>query len=184
MEIGGTGKVKIGVMCSSFCNLSGGRIEISSSEGEVVANGLLREHPFPGTDSLHWTELEFKVPRTEGFYEWTARFTGLEQGLRHEGVSNRFGLMTAAPACHDLEISVVDSATRTPLDNAYVRVGGRTVFTDQRGIATVRVPNAKSEFVVWKRNYRMSRTTIEVSENDKTMVELLHSPCKYCPDST
>ena len=157
---------------------------ISSNEGEVVANGTLREHPFSGTDSLYWVELEFKVPQAEGFYEWTARFTGVELGLRHEGVSNNFGLMTAAPACHDLEITVVDSATRKPLDKAYVRVGGRTVFTDQWGVATVRVPNAKSEFVAWKRNYRMSRTTIEVSENDKTMVELLHSPCKYCPDST
>jgi len=184
IEIGGQVKVKVGVKCHADCMLEGARIQICDSEGKKVAEGRLGGLPLPGTDSLYWTEVEFKASGAEGYHEWTSRFLRAQAGVPHKEAAYNFGLMMSLPVRHLLSVSATDSVTMAPLDNAYIRVGGYTLFTDGAGTAKVSVAGGRCEFVAWKRNYKMSRTIIDVVKDEDLKVELLHSPCKYCPDST
>jgi hypothetical protein len=181
---GGEVKLRVGVKCHAGCKLEGARIEIRGSEGERVATGRLGGLPLPGTSSLYWTEVRFKAPSADGYREWTARFREVRSKVPHKGASYTFGLMTVAYARHPLEINVADSVTKAPLDNAYVRVGGYTCFSDKTGVAKVSVPNGSHEFVVWKRDHKMFRTTVNASSDSNLKVELVPTPCRYCPDRT
>lgn len=184
IAVEGSFKVKIGVKCQAGCELGGARIEVRDSKGERVATGRLSSLPMPNTTALYWTEVGLRAPSVEGYHEWTAKFKEGELEVPHQEISYRFGLMTTVPAPNLVTVGVTDSVTKAPLGNAYVRIGGYTLFCDEAGFAKVSVPNGKYVFVVWKRNHKMSRSTIEITGDENFNVELLPSPCKYCPDST
>jgi len=176
-------RAKIGLKCRQGCNLGGHEIYVRDARGAKVAAANLTPSPLQGTGALYWAEVEFFAPRMEGIMEWNAYFDG-DQKTGHAAASFKFGLMVTGAAPHKLTIRVLDSSTKLPLDNAYVRIGPYTFFSDEAGVVRASVPDANYEFVTWKRNHRMHRSRVSLDRNYDLTVELTPQPCKYCPDST
>ena len=66
--------IKVGAKSSSACELSGRNVEVCDDEGAVVARAALNATPWPGTDALYWTELEFFAPVRTGMCTRTVPF--------------------------------------------------------------------------------------------------------------
>lgn len=177
-------KVKIGLRCHECCNLGGERVEVMDANGAKVGEGKLSSSPWERTDALYWTEVKLSAPNEAGYYEWTARFLDGKSQPTHVEAMERFGAMVEPRPQHFLKVSVTDAVTRAPLDNAYVRVGSSTIFSNETGTAGVSVANSTYELVVWKRNHRMFKTNVDVTNDVDLKVELLPHICKYCPDRT
>ena len=176
--------VKVGAKCKEGCSLAGSPVEILDPEGRRAGSGYLGDRPAERTSALYWARVEFGVPRTVGHSRWVARFPKVEGVAPHGEASFPFGVMITAGASCLFAVTVVDEATKSPLANAYVRVGARTQFTDGEGKSLVHVSSGPQELVAWKRDHKMFRTKVDVREDKELNVELAPFPCKYCPDST
>lgn len=183
-EQGATVSVKVGARCDSACNIEGSKVEVLDSEGRVVSEGVLGKDPFPGTEALFWTQLDFAAPAEIGFHAWSVRLLESRLATPHAKAEGRLGFMVVGTELYSLEVTVSDGNTKARLAGAYVRVGASTLFTDDGGAVLVSVPKGAHELVVWKRDHKMSRGTVEVPVDTAINVELIPSPCKYCPDST
>jgi len=172
-------KIKVGVRCSGECSLAGEKIEIYDHEGTEVATGMLGEEPRSGTAALYWAEVELKAPGTEGRHRWTARFLKPDSESPHEETSSTFTFVSASqPECA-VTIEVVDKDAETPNMNAHVRLRplvyrGSTYMahTDERGVATLRVPRGKYQLYVWGDEYEKVVPSVKVDGNLTKRVEL------------
>ncbi len=53
-----------------------------------------------------------------------------------------------------VKVDVTDSSTHTPVSDAQIKLGGRTIDTDAEGVATIRVPLGPGTLVVTKQYYK------------------------------
>jgi hypothetical protein len=159
-------------------------VRVVDSDGIMVSEGVLGDLPAPGTTALYWSHIDCRAPSEVGFHEWKALLPERKGEVVHAGSSFKFGLGVDVRAAHRFAVSVLDAATTAPLANAYVRMGASTLYTDDRGNAAGMLPSGAAEIVVWKRDHKMFRTTVQVPSDEAIEVELTPQPCKYCPDST
>jgi len=179
IEVGANFSPRIGVRCDDGCVLSGAAIEVLDDGGKRVATGTLGPISWAGTADLYWVQVEVRAPTDEGYHQWSARFPdGQGVEFQHEESGQPFAFSTVRPPQHSVTVGVTDAATGRPVDNAYVRLGLYTSYTDDAGTARVSVPNGDYTFVVWKRKHDMYRTTIEVTDDQDLKVQLLQ--CKIC----
>ncbi len=184
IEEGAGVHVKVGVKCKEDCNLAGALIEVLDSDGRQVSSGVVGEIPAEGTKALYWAQLELRILESLGYHEWTAHFPELAGQHAHLEARYKFGTQVIIKTSCRFSVAVAEGATKALLPNAYVRIGGKTQFTDGSGRSVVSVPKGSQELVVWKRDHKMFRTTVNVDNDVEQSVELVPSPCKYCPDST
>lgn len=184
VEGGSSIQVKVGARCDHACRISESAIEVKDAEGNTVATGMLGDSPFSGTRALYWTEVRFAVPPELGLHNWEASISPDCVPSSHLNVGSRFSVLVTERARFRLSLTVTDGATRDPLANAYVRVGGHTLFTDDKGKAETSVSPGEQELVAWKRDHKMSRSKIVVERDGQLVLELTPYPCKYCPDRT
>ena len=177
-------RMKVGAKCDHACRISGSAVEVKDAEGNTVATGMLGDSPLNGTRALYWTEVRFTAPAELGLRYWEASISPDCVPSYHSSVGSRITVLVTARALFWLSLTVTDGATKEPLANAYVRVGGYTLFTDDKGKAEVSVSPGEHELVAWKRDYKMSRSKVVVERDGKLVLELTPYPCKYCPDRT
>ncbi|MGA2665949.1 MAG: hypothetical protein ABSF83_13505 [Nitrososphaerales archaeon] len=179
VEFGTVFNPKIGVRCDDGCVLSGATVEVVDGAGKTLVTGTLGAAPWSGTEDLYWAEVQMKAPGEGGYHEWSARFPEAEVAdLPHAGAAQRFALSATRPAQCTVTVSVTDTPTNEPVENAYVRLGLYTVYTDGSGVAKVSLPKDSYDFVVWKSKRRMQRKTVEVTKDEELKVELVG--CKAC----
>jgi hypothetical protein len=170
-------KIKVGVKCSVGCNLTDNKIAVYGQRRKKVAVGTLGGVPWPGTSALYWTELGLEAPGAEGHYRWRAKFAQPGLDLPHQEASHDFAF-TAAPAPqHTVTVQVIAQDTKTPISNAQVLLrpqGGYPyrAFTDDSGLATLRVPEGQYQLHVSKTFRRPQRRSLEVRENAAIKLEL------------
>jgi hypothetical protein len=97
IEVGERFTIKVGMKCSTECDLTGSHFEIydygvegsgigdrgseeesgirdqGSKEGRRVATGTLTGDRWPGTTGLYVAEVELEAPAAEGLYTWSVR---------------------------------------------------------------------------------------------------------------
>jgi len=181
---GGLVRLKVGAKCRQGCSLAGMTVEVKNHDGTRLTTGALGETPAAATSALYWTHVEFQPPPMQGLQSWEVLFEKTQVKPPHPEAEGRFSVLFTKPQLCRLTITVADEATKVPLDNAYVRVGDATMYTDTSGKAVASIPAGEEELVVWKRDHKMSRLKVQVAEDGETHIDLTPYPCKYCPDRT
>ena len=169
-------KIKVGVKCSAECSLTGKKIEIYDHEGVKVATGTLGDVPWSGATALSCAEVGLKAPGTEGYYRWTVKFPEPDLELPHEGAAYPFAFVTARQPEHVVTVEVIDKHTKTPIKGAHVLLHPYRGYTDERGVARVRVPKGEYELYVSKDDYKEFQTTIEVAGDVTVKAEMIFFP--------
>ncbi len=88
IPVGETFTFKVGIKCSAGCKLAGRQVAVFDHEGAQVAEGHLRDDPWPDTSALYFVELQAKAPREKGDYRWRVETPGSESGLPHAAGSS------------------------------------------------------------------------------------------------
>ena len=140
IECGDTFSVTVGVRCSSACRPDGWTVEVRDHDGNQRASATTSSEPWPDTAGLHYAHVALRAPDTEGLYTWKARAPVNALDIPHaEGVA-RFGVRAVpTPECL-LTVVAVDVESQTPVEGAKVVVHPYKTFTDEHGVAKVRVP--------------------------------------------
>ncbi len=172
IESGEKFSVKLGVKCSSECRPDGWTVEVRDQDGKERATATLRGEPWPGTSALYYAEVELSAPDTEGLYTWEAKAPGDGLDLPHAEAVALFGVrVVPAPECL-LTVLAIDAESQTPVQGAKVVVHPYKTFTDERGVAEVRVPKGEYRLFVSGKNYFPFRSDGEMKADVTITAEL------------
>ncbi len=157
IECGEKFSLKLGVKCSSECRPDGWTVEVRDQDGKKRATATLSGEPWPGTAALYHTEVDLNAPDTEGLHEWEAKVLadGPADGpdTPHAPCITPFGVRAVpTPECL-LTVVAIDRESQTPVQGAKVVVHPYKTFTDERGVAEVRVPKGEYRLFVSGKKY-------------------------------
>ena len=172
IECGEKFTVKLGVKCSSECRPDGWAVEVRDHDGTTRATATLSDEPWPGTAALFYTEVDLSAPDTEGLYAWEAKTPAGGPDIQHAECVARFSVrVVPTPECL-LTIVAIDLESQTPVNGAKVVVHPYTAFTDERGVAEVRVPKGEYRLFVSGKNYFPFRSDGEMKTDVTIRAEL------------
>ena len=171
-------KVRVGMKCSVACQLTGQLIVVRDEAGIKVGEGRLGDTPWPGTSALYGAEVNLAAPAGEGMYSWSVTVAGAESEMPHGDASATFSLRTARPPEHRVMVTVFERDTQAPLENVQVRLGVYRASTDERGQASLEVPEGRYDLNLWKVGYETHSKTVEVTESVTIQVEAVFAPDK------
>ena len=167
-----TFSVKLGVKCSSECRPDGWVVEVRDHDGKKQATATLGDEPWPGTAALYSTQVDLSAPDAEGLYTWDATATADGPGLPHVECVARFGVrVVSTPGCL-LTVVAIDAESQTPVQGVKVVVHPYRAFTDERGVAKVRVPEGEYRLFVSGKRYVPFRCDSDVKTDVTIRAEL------------
>jgi hypothetical protein len=171
--IGRRATLKIGLSCSSGCNLSGTPVEVHSDAGERIANGRLGSGPWPGSAALYWAELDLVAPEREGDLSLSIQATPTSP---HEDAATVMTFVVSRPPEHRVTLRVIDKTKGAPLAGVELRLGRFRATTDHAGIAHVEVPGGTYEVGTWKNGYEVLSQTVAIAADTTVHLELTAEP--------
>ena len=136
----------------------------------------LSGEPWPGTAALYYTDVDLSAPDAEGLHVWEAKapVDGLAEGLDipHAECIARFSVrVVPTPECL-LTVVAIDMESQTPVQGAKVVVHPYKAFTDERGVAEVRVPEGEYRLFVSGKKYFPFRSDVEMKTDVTIRAEL------------
>jgi hypothetical protein len=153
IECGETFTVKVGVKCSSQCRPDGWTVEVCDHDAEMQASATTSSEPWPDTAGLHYAQVELTAPDAVGLHTWEARAPVNALDIPHADGVARFGVRAVpTPKCL-LTVVAVDVESQTPVEGAKVVVHPYKTFTDEQGVAKVRVPEGDYKLFVSGKKY-------------------------------
>jgi hypothetical protein len=187
--------IKVGVKCSSDCELKNRDFGICNHEGAQVAIVTLSGDRWPGT-GLHFAELELEAPAAaerkrdsaqppgeerkrdsaqppgDDLYSWTVRCAGWSAGIPHDEGSAGFGIrLVSQPECL-VTVETIDRETQMPLSCARVVMHPYRAIADERGVAELRVAKGEYQLFVSQTNYLTFALPVEVTADMTARAEL------------
>jgi len=164
-------RIKVGIKCSSECDLKNRNFGIYNHEGTQVATVKLSGDRWPGT-GLHFAELELEAPATEDLYRWNVTCAGSTAGIPHDDASASFGIRVVGHPEFLVTVETIDRETQLPLSGARVVMHPYRTLTDERGVAEVRVAKGEYRLFVSQTNYLTFALPVEVTANMTARAEL------------
>jgi hypothetical protein len=155
-------RFKVGIKCSAGCKLSGRRSSIFDHEGEEVAAAALVENIWPGTDALYFAEMEAQAPPAPGDYQWQVRTAEWNSDVPHAAGSSTFAVNVVRAPDHEVTVEAFDRETRTPIKGAHVLLHPYRAFTDERGVAKLKVAAGRYRLFVSGFKYIAYQEILEV----------------------
>jgi hypothetical protein len=176
IPVGESFSFKVGVKCSAGCNLSGRQVSVFDHEGAQATAGTLRDAPWPDTSALYFTELRAKAPREAGDYHWRVETSASGTGVPHAAGSSAFAVKVVAPADHEITVIALDVANNVPVEGAHVLLHPYRAFTDDFGVAKLRVAKGTYKLFVSGFNFIAHEDIIEVASNVTVWADLVAEP--------
>jgi hypothetical protein len=176
VEIGQQFSVKIGLKCSSGCDMSGRRIVIRDHAGNQAGTAALTGARWLGSDDLQVAELELSAPGTEELYSWHAYALPDNADPQHSEAKTGFAVRAVALANCTVRIEAVDKKTDVPLPNMNVVMHPYRGRTDASGTADIRVAQGTYSVFVSGQGYYPVRRELEVTEDLVTRAPLEPEP--------
>lgn len=176
IEAGRRFGAKIGVKCSSGCDMTGRGVEIVDAAGAVQASDTLSGDLWPGSDGLYRAEFDLPAPDKAEQQQWQARVLPAEGRYHHEAMTSAFNVRTVPPAEYTVRIEAVDRETEAPLPNMSVVMHPYRAMTDAEGVATLAVAGGSYTAFVSGRGYYPARREMDVEEDITTRAPLEAEP--------
>jgi hypothetical protein len=168
--------VKVGAKSAAGCTLKGQKVQISDEAGAVIAQGTLQDTPWPETSALYWTEVAVPAPDWEGLFWCVVSFAAAELEAPHDDSSSRFSVAIVRPPEHRLTVEVFEKDSKTPIEDAQVRLGAYRAATDPSGRAEVAMPKGTYDLTVWKVGYEAPGQTVDIHDDVNIRVEAVILP--------
>jgi hypothetical protein len=172
--VGRSSALKVGISCSSGCDLSGTRIDIYNDAGARVGGGTVGSQPWPATTALYWTELDVAAPETEGDQSWSIHATTAE--TKHADATSSLRFVAGKPPEHRVTLEVIDKDNGVPIPGVELRLGRFRSATNDEGIAHIEVPGGAYEIGSWKLGYELISRTVHVAGDTTIHLELATAP--------
>jgi hypothetical protein len=168
-------KVKVGIKCSSECDLKNRNFGIYNQVGAEVGTVTLSGDRWSGT-GLHFAELELEAPAEEDLHTWSIRYAGSSVGIPHDESSASFGIRVVGhPECL-VTVETIDRETQVPLSGAGVVMHPYRAIADAHGVAELRVVKGEYQLFVSQTNYLTFALPVEVTANMTARAELELEP--------
>ena len=168
--------MKVGIRCSSECQLAHRGFEILDHEGGVVATGAVSGEIWPGTSALYVAETELEAPADEGLYTWSVKVPASDLDAPHaEGAASVGVRVVSRPECL-VTVAVVDQDSRVPVPGARVVMHPFRAVTDDRGLAELRVATGAYTLFVSQTRYLTLGLPVEVTADMTASAELCLEP--------
>jgi hypothetical protein len=168
--------LKIGIKCSSGCNLGGRKFRILDQEGAEVAAGTLRDEIWPGTSALYFAEVEAEAPSATGEHKWRVETPGSDSGVPHAAGSFAFAVKVVSPPDYEVTVEAFDSAKQTPIKGIHVLLHPYRAITDENGVARVKVAKGRYKLVVSGFKYIPYQGIIDAAGDVTMRAELAVEP--------
>jgi hypothetical protein len=130
--------LKVGVTCSSGCDLAGTRIDVYNGTGTRVGGGRLGSVPWPATSSLYWAELDVAAPEADGDHSWSLQATAAQPS--HQPAVSVVSFVAVRPPEHRVTLEAIEKGTGVPLAGVELRLGVFRATTNEAGVAHLEVP--------------------------------------------
>jgi hypothetical protein len=173
---------RVGVKCSSACDLSGQTVEIVNARGTRVASGKLGADHWPGTEGLHYVELRVPAPKKAGPHSWKARIAATGGELPHAEGTATFGFNVVPSPDFDVIVEAIDSDGMTPIANARVVMHPYRATTDASGVARLRVAKGEYRMQIAGTKYLSVSHGLNVTGHVALRTEMLREPPPRSPD--
>lgn len=168
--------LKAGIKCSVGCNLSGRELYLVDAEGVQIGTGKLLEDVWPGTSALYFAEVEGKAPLEAGNHRWEVRIPVSASGIPHAAGAFAFDVNVVDAPDFEVTIEAVDAGTQTPIGKSRVVMHPYRAFTDENGVAKLKVVKGSYKLLVSASKYLATSRTVEVTENTLIREELTLEP--------
>ena len=168
-------RFKVGVKCSAGCKLAGRKLSIFDHEGAQVAEAQLVDDVWPGTSALYFAEVEALAPLQIGDFEWRVETPGSDE-VPHAAGSCSFAVKIVSPPDHEVTVEAFDSEQQTPVKGAHVLLHPYRAFTDESGVARVKVAGGRYTLVVSGFRYVVYQSIIAVTSDVAIRAELTSEP--------
>jgi hypothetical protein len=184
IEVGERFRMKVGIKCSSECDLGHRSFGIYDHEGAQVATGTLSGDRWPGTTGLYVADVELGAPPAEGLYTWSVKdpATGLgaasesDAGMPHAESSISFGVRVVSRPEYLVTVEAIDQLSQTPLEGARVVMHPYRAVTNERGVAEVRVTKGAYKLFVSQTRYLTFGLPLDVNADMTARAELYLEP--------
>jgi hypothetical protein len=176
IEAGQQFGLKVGMKCSSGCDMAGRAFEIFDQTGTRVRVGTVSGELWPGSDGLYYAALEMTAPETEGLHGWRIDVPAATGRYPHQAASASFNVRTVAPAEFTVRVEAVDTEREEPLANMSVTMHPYRATTDAHGIAEVRVPKGTYSVYVSGPGYYPVQREMEVAGDVGTRAAMEAEP--------
>jgi len=164
-------RIKVGMKCSSECDLGRRDFGIYDHDGKQVATSTVSGDRWPST-GLHVADVELQAPAREGLYTWSARSTGSDTAIPHDEGSISFGIRVVGQPDYRVKVAAIDQASQAPLSGARVVMHPYQAVTDESGVAEVHVPKGTYRLFVTQTDYLTFGLPVEVTEDMTVRAEL------------
>ncbi len=172
IERGETFSVKLGIKCSSECRPDGWTVEVHDQDGKRRASATVSGERWPGTTALYYAEVDLSAPDTEGLHAWDAKIPVDGLDIPHAQCIAPFRVrVVPTPECL-LTVVAIDMKNRSPVQGAKVVVHPYEAFTDEHGVAEVRLPKGEYRLFVSGGKYFPYRSDGVMKEDVTIRAEL------------
>jgi hypothetical protein len=167
---------KVGVKCSAGCKLTGAQWKISDHDGVEVASGNLSDEAWPGTSALYFAEPEATAPPAAGNYEWRVDTVASPEEVPHADGALVFAVRIVRPPDFEVTVEAFDAEKQSPIAGAHVMLHPYRTFTDETGVAKLKVAKGRYRLSVSGFNYLAHQDVIDVDRDVIARAELMVEP--------
>ena len=169
-------KFTVGVKCSAGCDLHGFGLNIIGEGGAQAGAAKLGNAIWPGTDALHFAEVEAEAPAETGLHSFEVRTAGWDAELPHAaGLATLAVRVVNRPDC-EVTVEVVDRDKQIPIEGAVVVLHPYRATTGANGIAKVKVTKGPYDIMVSGPGYIPASMATEIAADLTTRAELDEEP--------
>lgn len=165
-------KIRVGISCSSGCELTDSEIAVFDHEGAQLATAASSGEPWSGTAALYFAEIELEAPAAADQYKWDARVAEPDSEFPHSEGASGFGVTVVPPPECLVTVEVIDKDKQTPIEGAKVVMHPYRAFSDKLGVAEMRVPKGEYNIFVSGSKYCAVRTDVDVTGDMTSRAEL------------
>jgi len=176
--------LKVGITCSSGCDLSGSYVDVYDGTRTKVGAARIASALWPGTDALYWAELDIAAPSAEGDHAWTiegiavapSHLAPSHLAPSHERVVSVVRFAAVRPPEHRVTVEVIEKDAGVPMAGVELRLGPFRATTNKAGVAYLHVPGDTYDLCAWKIGYDMLSTTASIATDTTLRLEVMTAP--------
>jgi hypothetical protein len=130
---------------------------------------------WPGTWALYFAEVEAQAPLQIGDFAWHVETPGSDE-VPHAAGSCSFAIKIVSPPDHEVTVEAFDSEQQTPIIGAHVLLHPYRAFTDESGLAKLKVAGGRYTLVVSGFRYIAYQSIVAVTGDVTIRAELAMEP--------